>query len=91
MNEEKITNVDIEEVVEMTEVKANEGFIPKVKNGLKKYGKKAAIIASAAVIGIVGFALGRKSNGSDYDYDDDLIDVDAIETEDVYSEEASEE
>ena len=81
MSEEtKITNATTEtNEVEVVENEEKKGFLAKAKAGFKKYGKKAAIIASAVVIGGIGFALGRKTN-SDSDYDcDDFIEVEAEE------------
>ena len=66
---EEETFVEEEEVIEETK---SEGFLTKVKTGLKKHGKKLVAGAAVAAVGLIGYALGAKSKE----------DEDAIETDD---------
>lgn len=88
--EVKETNEVEEEIdVETDEVVETEAPESKFKAGLKKYGKKIAIGAGVLVVGLIGFALGRKGNTDNdtlaIDYDPDGIGNDetdeVIETE----------
>lgn len=58
---EEMKNVEFEEV-ETEEVKESKikSFTTKVGNGMKKHGKKVAVIAAGAAIGFIGYALGSK-------------------------------
>lgn len=58
MEENKV--VAIEEVTEET---TKVGFGTKLKNGVKKHGKK--VVAVAAIVGgvLLGYAMGKKSSG----------------------------
>lgn len=74
---------ELKDVIEMDENEVNEeacvtkeGLGSKIKAGLKKHGKK--IVAGAAVLtcGIIGYALGKKSNEGYYDSEElDIIDL----------------
>ena len=60
---EEIKKENIEETVDAVEVKEVEveKFVDKVKNGLKKHGKKIAAIAIVGAVGVIGYAIGHKA------------------------------
>ena len=68
---EEETFVEEEEVIEETK---SEGFLTKVKTGLKKHGKKLVAGAAVAAVGLIGYALGAKSKEGE-----DTIDADNYE------------
>lgn len=81
-----IENEEIEEVEIMEEeCVQKEGLGSKIKAGFKKHGKK--IVAGAALLacGIVGYALGKKSN-EEYEYDLDETDDEPLLLADVSEE-----
>lgn len=95
---EKIKAIEVEEeTVDATEVAIEEtkeskikSFGSKVKNGLKKNGKKIVVGATIGLVGLVAYALGASSKISDDEYDDNVIDGEAVEvTDDEVSEEES--
>ena len=82
----EIKNVEVEEtdVVETT-VKENKakGFIAKVGNGLKKHGKKVAVVAVGAAIGFIGYAFGSKHKADNpCEFDCEISDSDVEEITD---------
>ena len=84
--------VDTTEVAEMAETKESKikSFGSKVKNGLKKNGKKIATGVVIGAVGLVAYALGASSKITDDEYDDNVIDGEAVEvTDDEVSEEES--
>lgn len=70
-------NNEVIENVEVTEKEAKTGFISKVGAEIKKHGKTIAGIAAVGLVGLVGFAIGRKS--TDEVYDSEVDDSDVIE------------
>ena len=81
---EEMKNVEIEEV-ETEEVKESKikGLTTKVGNGLKKHGKKVAVIAAGAAIGFIGYALGKKNKSGDSDaVEGDCYEVDTDNSDD---------
>lgn len=66
-----------EEVIEEPEVEEKKLVVSKAKDKIKKYGKKAGVIAAGIGIGILGFVLGSKSKGSDDE--DDYVETTLIE------------
>lgn len=84
---EAIKNVEVKEINGgEEEMKGSNEFITKVGNGIKKHGKKLLVGAVVGAVGLVAFALGRKT-GKDDDFDyielesDDVTDV--SDSEDV--------
>lgn len=80
-NEE--TKVTVEETVgktEQVEEETKEGFLTKAARGLKKHGKKIAAAAVIGTVGLIGYALGSRSNNDDLDV------VDTYELEGSHSE-----
>lgn len=76
-------NEEIEEV-KLIEVSKAERFKMKAKAGLKKYGKKVATIVAIGTVGLVGYAIGKKSEDKDsYEFDDDIVDGDYTELTEV--------
>lgn len=76
-----------EEVVEVVDDTCEEektGIFSKVKNGIKKHGKKVAAVAILGTVGLIGYKLGSKSGDDTIDdYDDDVVaDVDFTEVTD---------
>lgn len=71
------TNNEVIENAEVTEVEAKTGLMSKIVAGIKKHGKTIAGIASVGLVGLVGFAIGRKS--ADNAYDSEIDDSDVIE------------
>lgn len=68
-----------EKVVEMETVEVNEvaemSKLDKAKAGFKKHGKTIGMVVAGVTLGIIGYALGsRKSNGGNYDYDENVVD-----------------
>lgn len=66
-------------VVEMETVEVNEvaemSKLDKAKAGFKKHGKTIGMVVAGVTLGILGYALGsRKSNGGNYDYDENVVD-----------------
>lgn len=81
---EEMKNVEFEEV-ETEEVKESKikSFTTKVGNGLKKHGKKVAVIAAGAAIGFIGYALGSKHKSGDSDtVEGDCYEVDTDSSDD---------
>lgn len=81
---EEMKNVEIEEV-ETEEVKESKikSLTAKVGNGLKKHGKKVAVIAAGAAIGFIGYALGSKHKSDDSDtVEGDYYEVDTDSSDD---------
>lgn len=81
---EEMKNVEIEEV-ETEEVKESKikGLTTKVGNGLKKHGKKVAVIAAGAAIGFIGYALGKKHKSGDSNtVEGDYYEVDTDSSDD---------
>lgn len=74
---ENIREVKVEEVVEET---TKVGFFNKVKDGVKKHGKK--IVTTVAIVGgaLAVYALGKKAAGSNFahDFAEDVIDTDVV-------------
>lgn len=60
--------VEVNEVAEMSK-------LDKAKAGFKKHGKTIGMVVAGVTLGILGYALGsRKSNGGNYDYDENVVD-----------------
>ena len=81
---EEMKNVEFEEV-ETEEVMESKikGFVNKIGTGLKKHGKKVAVIAAGVAIGFVGYALGSKHKSGDSDtIEGDYYEVDADSSDD---------
>lgn len=85
--EETMETVEVKEVAEVEETQEEKkpGLLTKVINKAKANGPKVVkagkAIAIGAVVGVVGYALGRKSGlgsggstSDDYDYDLEVID-----------------
>ena len=76
-----------EEVVEVVDDVCEEkktGIFSKVKNGIKKHGKKVAAVAILGTVGLIGYKLGSRS-GDDtnvYYCDDIIADADYSEVND---------
>lgn len=85
MSEEKVMELSEERIIE-AEVVETEGKVSKVKNFIKKHGKKAAAVVAVGTVGLIGYALGHKSNGNTHSIDD-VIDGDYFETDDVKNDE----
>lgn len=64
---EKNENLNVEESVEMEE----KGFLSKVKEGLKKHGKKIVVGAAITTVGLIGYKIGSKNN---VEVSNDLLD-----------------
>ena len=75
-NVEEIENVTEEEVME-TETK--QGFGSKIVGWGKKNGKRVLTGVGIVAVGLLGYALGKKSAGEDedYDYEDDFEAIEA--------------
>lgn len=73
-NEVMNTEYDEIEDDEIFEVSKVEGFKTKAKAGLKKYRKKVAAIAAIGVAGLIGYAIGKKSERDTNESNDDIID-----------------
>lgn len=92
INEEKIFDEDLEfKDEEKTElvVEKKQNLLSKVVSGVKKHGKKIAVGTAVAAVGIIGYALLKRSGGSDTDFEYDLdtiIDLDPIDVTDSYKE-----
>ena len=81
---EEIEEVTEEEVVE-TETK--KGFGSKIVDFGKKHGKKIVTGVAVAAVGMLGYALGKKTHGEeDDDYLEDDEELDCVELEEVDSE-----
>lgn len=81
---EEIKTVEVEETEEIEAVKESKlkKAATMIGNGLKKHGKKVALIAAGAAVGFVGYALGSKHKAGDpIDVDYNVADS-GIETED---------
>ena len=76
-------NQEAEETTAVAPVDEKPKFASKVRNGLKKHGKKLAIGAGVAALGVVGYVLGRKSVLKYADCDVDDIDLDDSGCDDV--------
>lgn len=72
---EKVVEMETVEDVEVTEV-AEMSKLDKAKAGFKKHGKTIGMLVAGVTLGIlVQHALGsRKSNGGNYDYDENVVD-----------------
>lgn len=71
---EKVVEMKTVEDVEVNEV-AEMSKLDKAKAGFKKHGKTIGMVVAGVTLGILGYALGsRKSNGSNYDYDENVVD-----------------
>lgn len=71
------------EITEVNGTNESEGFMTKLGRGIKKHGPKIAVGAAALVCGLIGFALGKKSNEDVYEieFDDSFDDTDySVET-----------
>ena len=77
---EEIEEVTEEEVVE-TETKKS--FGSKIVGFGKKHGKKIVTGVAVAAVGMLGYALGRKSSGEDDDFAEDDEDLDCVEFDEV--------
>ena len=77
---EEIEEVAEEEVVE-TETKKS--FGSKIVDFGKKHGKKIVTGVAVAAVGMLGYALGRKSSGEDEDFTEGDEDPDYVELEEV--------
>ena len=66
----KVVEMETVEDVEVTEVA--ESKLDKAKAGFKKHGKTIGMVVAGVTL---GYALGsRKSNGGNYDYDENVVD-----------------
>ena len=77
---EEIEEVTEEEVVE-TETK--KGFGSKIVDFGKKHGKKIVTGVAVAAVGVLGYALGKKTHGEDDDFTEDDEDLDCVEFDEV--------
>lgn len=77
---EEIEEVTEEEVVE-TETK--KGFGSKIVGFGKKHGKKIVTGVAVVVVGMLAYALGKKSHGEDEDYFEDDEELDYVESDEV--------
>ena len=77
---EEIEEVTEEEVVE-TETKKS--FGSKIVDFGKKHGKKIVTGVAVAAVGMLGYALGKKTHGEDDDFTEDDEDLDYVELEEV--------
>lgn len=82
---EEIEEITEEEVVE-TETK--QGFGSKIVDFGKKHGKKIVTGVAVAAVGILGYALGKKTNGEDEgdgyledDEESDCVEFDEVDPE----------
>lgn len=72
MSEENKNLNEVEDVLE-EEVLEEETKLEKAKTGIKKHGKTIGMIVGAVTLGIIGYALGKRSSyGDNYD---DIIDA----------------
>lgn len=83
---EKIKAIETEatEVIETTEENKESKIKElgsKVKDGLKKNSKKIAATAVIGIVGVLAYALGASSKITDEEYDDDVIDGEAVEAD----------
>ena len=81
---EEIEEVTEEEVVE-TETKKS--FGSKIVDFGKKHGKKIVTGVAVAAVGVLGYALGKKTHGEDDDFtegdeDPDYVEFDEVDPED---------
>ena len=67
-----------ENVIDFEELEETEsnGFLSKVKTGLKKHGKKIVAGAAVATVGLIGYALGSRSKDVE---ESELVDIYEIE------------
>lgn len=77
---EEIEEVTEEEVVE-TETKKS--FGSKIVDFGKKHGKKIVTGVAVAAVGVLGYALGKKTHGEDDDFTEDDEDLDCVEFDKV--------
>ena len=77
---EEIEEVTEEEVVE-TETKKS--FGSKIVDFGKKHGKKIVTGVAVAAVGVLGYALGKKTHGEDDDFTEDDEDLDCVEFDEV--------
>ena len=77
---EEIEEVTEEEVVE-TETKKS--FCSKIVDFGKKHGKKIVTGVAVAAVGVLGYALGKKTHGEDDDFTEDDEDLDCVEFDGV--------
>ena len=77
---EEIEEVTEEEVVE-TETKKS--FGSKIVDFGKKHGKKIVTGVAVAAVGMLGYALGKKTHGEDDDFTEDDEDLDCVEFDEV--------
>ena len=77
---EEIEEVTEEEVVD-TETKKS--FGSKIVDFGKKHGKKIVTGVAVAAVGVLGYALGKKTHGEDEDFTEDDEDLDCVEFDEV--------
>ena len=77
---EEIEEVAEEEVVE-TETKKS--FGSKIVDFGKKHGKKIVTGVAVAAVGVLGYALGKKTTGEEDDFTEDDEDLDCVEFNEV--------
>ena len=77
---EEIEEVAEEEVVE-TETKKS--FGSKIVDFGKKHGKKIVTGVAVAAVGVLGYALGKKTHGEDEDFTEDNEELDCVEFDEV--------
>ena len=77
---EEIEEVAEEEVVE-TETKKS--FGSKIVDFGKKHGKKIVTGVAVAAVGVLGYALGKKTHGEDEDFTEDDEHLDCVECDEV--------
>ena len=79
---EEIEEVTEEEVVE---TETEQGFGSKIVDFGKKHGKKIVTGVAVAAVGMLGYALGKKTNGEDEgdDYLEDDEESDCVEFDEV--------
>lgn len=77
---EEIEEVAEEEVVE-TETKKS--FGSRIVDFGKKHGKKIVTGVAVAAVGVLGYALGKKSSGEDEDFTEDDEDLNCVEFDEV--------
>ena len=77
---EEIEEVTEEEVVE-TETKKS--FGSKIVDFGKKHGKKIVTGVAVAAVGVLGYAVGKRTEGEDDDFTEDDEDLDCVEFDEV--------
>lgn len=86
INAEDIKVTEDEVIVEETVDCEKVDFLDKVKTGLKKHGKKVAIAAAIGTVGLIGYALVKKTPDASNVLDDVVADVDFTEVTDDIAE-----